>query len=195
MQHLPILKICSCPCQAGPKAFAGYAATSIKANRRFANLDGLSFLFINLFVVIVYWLSGSRIGDGVLQIGDITAIIGYALMVLYFFMMAQMVILTMPRALERRERVRAVLEHTPEIQDMVDEDPKTNARHEEVLAFRDVSFRFADAEEDTRADPHLCAKRADDGHYRRYRQRQIHSRFADPPVPRCHQRFGPAEWH
>ena len=89
------------------KAFAGYAATSIKANRRFANLDGLSFLFINLFVVIIYWLSGSRIGDGVLQIGDITAIIGYALMVLYFLMMAQMVILTMSRALECCERVRA----------------------------------------------------------------------------------------
>lgn len=35
-------------------AFANYAQTSIKANRRFANLDGLSFLFINLFVVIVY---------------------------------------------------------------------------------------------------------------------------------------------
>ena len=141
------------------KAFAGYAATSIKANRRFANLDGLSFLFINLFVVIVYWLSGSRIGDGVLQIGDITAIIGYALMVLYFLMMAQMVILTMPRALECCERVRAVLEHTPEIQDMVDEDPKTNARHEEVLAFRDVSFRFADAEEDTLSHLDFVCKR------------------------------------
>ena len=81
-------------------AFSDYAETSIKANRRFANLDGLSFLFINLFMVIVYWMSGSRIHDGILQIGDITAIIGYAMMVLFFLMMAQMVILTMPRALD-----------------------------------------------------------------------------------------------
>lgn len=80
-------------------AFSNYAQTSIKANRRFANLDGLSFLFINLFIVIVYWLSGGRISSGHLQIGDITAVIGYALMVLFFLMMAQMVILTMPRAL------------------------------------------------------------------------------------------------
>lgn len=42
-------------------AFSDYAQTSIKANRRFANLDGLSFLFINMFVIIVYWLSGGRI--------------------------------------------------------------------------------------------------------------------------------------
>lgn len=131
-------------------AFAEYADTSIKANRRFANLDGLSFLFINLFVVIVYWLSGAEISVGNLQIGDITAIISYALMVLYFLMMAQMVILTMPRALECCERVRSVLEHTPEIQDLVDTDPEpAEGKNEEVLAFRDVSFRFADAEEDT----------------------------------------------
>ncbi len=144
------------------KAFANYAETSIKANRRFANLDGLSFLFINLFVVIVYWLSGGRIYSGHLQIGDITAIIGYALMVLFFLMMAQMVILTMPRALECCERVRLVLEHTPEIQDMVSENPVSpKEKDDEVLAFRDVSFRFADAEEDTLSHLNFVCRRGE----------------------------------
>lgn len=144
------------------EAFANYAETSIRANRRFANLDGLSFLFINLFVVIVYWLSGGRISAGHLQIGDITAIIGYALMVLFFLMMAQMVILTMPRALECCERVQAVLDHTPEIQDMVSEDPApSREKAEEVLAFRDVSFRFADAEEDTLSHLNFVCRRGE----------------------------------
>ena len=144
------------------KAFANYAETSIKANRRFANLDGLSFLFINLFVVIVYWLSGGRIYSGHLQIGDITAIIGYALMVLFFLMMAQMVILTMPRALECCERVRLVLEHTPEIQDMVSENPASpKEKDDEVLAFRDVSFHFADAEEDTLSNLNFVCRRGE----------------------------------
>ena len=144
------------------EVFANYAETSIRANRRFANLDGLSFLFINLFVVIVYWLSGGRISAGHLQIGDITAIIGYALMVLFFLMMAQMVILTMPRALECCERVQAVLDHTPEIQDMVSEDPApSREKAEEVLAFRDVSFRFADAEEDTLSHLNFVCRRGE----------------------------------
>ncbi len=143
-------------------AFSNYAETSIKANRRFANLDGLSFLFINLFVVIVYWLSGGRIYSGNLQIGDITAVIGYALMVLFFLMMAQMVILTMPRALECCGRVRDVLEHTPEIQDMVSENPQAAAeQRDEVLAFRDVSFRFADAEENTLSHLNFVCKRGE----------------------------------
>ena len=55
------------------EAYSSYADTSIRANRRFANLDGLSFFCINFFVVVVYWLSGGRISAGHLQIGDITA--------------------------------------------------------------------------------------------------------------------------
>ena len=141
-------------------AFSKYAGTSIKANRRFANLDGLSFLFINLFIVVVYWLSGGRISSGNFQIGDITAVIEYAMMVLFFMMMAQMVIMTLPRALECCDRVREVLEHSPEIQDMVAEDPETEEdQTDEVLSFRDVSFRFADAEEDTLFDLNFSCKR------------------------------------
>ena len=131
-------------------AFAAYAETSIKANRRFANLDGISFFFINLFVVIVYWLSGGKIAGGNFQIGDITATISYAMMVMFFLMMAQMVILTLPRALECCDRIQEVLDHSPEIQDLVTENPEEPAdRKETVLEFRDVSFRFADAEENT----------------------------------------------
>ena len=130
-------------------SFANYANTSIKANRLFANLDGLSFFCINFFVVVVYWLSGGQISSGLFQIGDITAVIEYAMMMLFFLMMAQMVILTLPRALECCERVRLVLDHSPEIVDLVDENPGEEKSPREVLAFRDVSFRFQDAEEDT----------------------------------------------
>lgn len=141
-------------------AFSNYAETSIKANRRFANLDGLSYFFINLFVVIVYWLSGGYISLGNLQIGDITAVIQYAMMVMFFLMMAQMVILTMPRALECCERIRAVLEHSPEIRDLVEQDDqKTLPNQDEVLSFRNVSFRFADAEENTLSHLNFSCRR------------------------------------
>ena len=142
-------------------AFSNYAATSIKANRLFANLDGLSFFCINLFVVLVYWLSGAHISSGNLQIGDITALIEYAMMVLFFLMMAQMVILTLPRALECCERVRLVLDHTPEIVDLVDRDPEEDSSNPEVLAFRDVSFRFKDAEEDTLGHLNFVCRRGE----------------------------------
>ena len=70
-------------------------------------------------------------------------------MVLFFHMMAQMVILILPRALECCGRVRRVLDHSPEIVDLVEENPGEEKNPKEVLSFRDVSFRFQDAEEDT----------------------------------------------
>ena len=33
MQHLPILKICSCPCQAGPKTPGGFLVVELRAVR------------------------------------------------------------------------------------------------------------------------------------------------------------------
>ena len=142
-------------------SFADYAATSIKANRLFANLDGLSFFCINFFLVVVYWLSGAEIHAGSFQIGDITAVIEYAILMLFFLMMAQMVILTLPRALECCERIRRVLDHSPEIVDLVEEDPREEADCREVLAFRDVSFRFQDAEEDTLGHLNFVCRRGE----------------------------------
>ena len=75
-------------------------------------------------------------------------------------MMAQMVILTMPRALECCERIRAVLEHSPEIRDLVEQDDqKPLPNQDEVLAFRNVSFRFADAEENTLSHLNFSCRR------------------------------------
>lgn len=134
--------------------FVDYADTSIKANRLFANLDGLSYFGMNAFIVVVYFLAGGRISAGNFQIGDITAIVEYAIMALFYLMMAQMVIITLPRALECCERVRLVLDHSPQIADpepgaAVDMSGRGPLPDGEVLAFRDVTFRFADAQEDT----------------------------------------------
>ena len=141
-------------------SFSSYAKTSIQANRLFANLDGLSFFFVSLFIVFVYWMSGGHIRGGLMQIGDISAVIGYAVMVLFFIMMAQMVIMTMPRALECCNRVQNVLNHSPEIVDFVDKDPKIDEKNSQVLTFDHVTFRFADAEEDTLSDLNFTCKRA-----------------------------------
>ena len=165
-------------------AFSDYAATSIKANRLFANLDGLSFFCINFFVVVVYWLSGARISAGVFQIGDITAVIEYAILMLFFLMMAQMVILTLPRALECCERIRRVLDHSPEIVDLVEEDPREEADCREVLAFRDVSFRFQDAEEDTLGHLNfVCCRGETTAVIGGHRLGQVHRGLPRPSVP------------
>ena len=143
-------------------AFSDYADTAIKTNKLFASLDGLSFFSLNMFMVLIYWISGSRISLGHYQIGDITAIIEYALFILFYLMMAQMIILTMPRALECCQRIQTVLDHRPEITDTDSEDTPTSfEKNNEVLCFKDVSFRFIDAEEDTLSHLNFTCRRGE----------------------------------
>lgn len=129
--------------------FQSYAKTAIKVNKRFAVLDSISFCAINIFVIIVYLLSGARITAGHFEIGDITAIIEYAILSLFFLMMAQMVILTLPRALECCNRIGEILDFSPTIADKTNERVEEEANCKNVLSFKDVSFRFADADEYT----------------------------------------------
>lgn len=128
--------------------FQTYADTSIKVNKKFVILDALSFFAVNMFVVVVYYLSGSRITAGRFEIGDITAIIEYAMLALFFLMMAQMIILTLPRALECCDRIGEILNYTPTIHDGTLKDTD-EVIGETVLSFDRVSFKFSDADEYT----------------------------------------------
>ncbi len=141
--------------------FRSYAKTAVKVNKQFVFLDGISFFAVNMFVVVVYYLSGARITAGHFAIGDITAIIEYAMLALFFLMMAQMVILTLPRALECCDRIGEVLDYTPTIADGSDAFAEEQASGKAVLAFENVSFRFADADEYTLKNLHFTCNRGE----------------------------------
>lgn len=141
--------------------FRSYAKTAIKVNKRFAILDNISFFAVNMFVVIVYYLSGARITAGHFEIGDIAAIIEYAMLALFYLMMAQMVILTLPRALECCNRIGEILDFSPTIADKTDNRILENAESKDVLSFQNVSFRFADADEYTLKNLNFTCKRGE----------------------------------
>lgn len=129
------------------KTFEDYAESSIQANRLFAGLDVAAFTVINLCIVLILWLGGNRIGKGFMQIGDITALTEYAILILFYIIMAQMVIILLPRARVCIRRMEEVLKTEPEIQDSSIKGNWDNTH--EVLRFEDVNFRFSDAEENT----------------------------------------------
>ena len=140
-------------------SFSDYAKTSIGANRKFAHLDAFSYLMINVFIIVVYLISGARISIGAFQIGDITALIEYAWLALFYLVMAQMTLLILPRALECCRRIEEVLDHQPEIRDLVTEENNPVLSDESVLEFKNVSFKYADAEEYTLFDLNFVCRR------------------------------------
>ncbi|MCO7121844.1 ABC transporter ATP-binding protein/permease [Ihubacter massiliensis] len=132
------------------RSFEDYAESAIRANRLFFALESLAFFTMNICIVSILWLGGNRIGAGMMEIGDITALTEYALLILFYLIMAQMVIILLPRANVCLKRIHAVLSHHPEIRDgaRVLQAPSPHPT-EVVCRFRQAGFRFADAEEAT----------------------------------------------
>ena len=139
-------------------AFAEYKTTSVKANKMFAGLDGLVNLVINLFVVVIYWIAGGRIAAGAYGVGNITAIIEYAIMAMFSVYMAQFVILSIPRASECARRLNEVLSFKPQIADKT-ETPVELADADEVMTFENVSFRYADSDENALENLNFVCKK------------------------------------
>lgn len=127
--------------------FEDYRATGVQTVRLFAFMDGYLFSAINLFILAVLAVSGFRIEAGRFAPGDITAVIEYAWLALVYLQLALTVALTLPRAFECLDRIRAVFDHPPQIRDAPDCGPIP--RQPEVLALHGVSFRYPDAEEPT----------------------------------------------
>lgn len=155
--------------------FSRYAKAAIKVNWLFAGLDCSAFFLMNIAEVAVLWFGGNRVGAHAMEIGSISAVLEYAMLILFFIMMAQIVALTLPRAKACLDRADEVINLVPEIRDCVRPahdpldakgDPALDAAMtadaavtadaaepdddaDVVAAFRHVTFRFSDADEDT----------------------------------------------
>ena len=145
------------------EVFSEYAANAIKVNHLFVGLDSSSFFLMNIAEVAVLWVGGNRVGAHAMQIASISAVLEYAILILFFVMMAQMVVLTLPRAAACLNRAQQVLEIEPSIVDgerTLDDgarEPQDEA--DAVAMFDHMSFRFDDADEDTLCDLSFACRR------------------------------------
>ena len=152
------------------RVFGEYAQNAIRVNYVFSGLDCSCFFVINMVEVCVIWLGGNRVGAHAMQIASISAVLEYAILILFYIMTAQMVMVTMPRAKVCLDRAREVLELEPSIVDSVDArdlsvaaaPARALAGERDVVArFDHASFRFADADEDTLHDLNFCCRRGE----------------------------------
>lgn len=141
------------------KSFEDYAKSAITTNRLFAGLDIFALVVINLTVVLIMWIGGNRVGSGSMQIGDITAVIEYAILILFYIIMAQMVIIFIPRAVVCIRRVQEVLDMKERIKDGDKKIEKNNT--DEIIKFENVTFKYDDADENTLNDLSFTCKKGE----------------------------------
>lgn len=101
------------------RVFSDYANAAIKVNWIFAGVDCFSFCLMNIAEVLLMWLGGNRVGAHAMEIGSISAVVEYAMLIMFYIMMAQFVALMVPRAIVCLQRCSDVIYKQPSIVDGV----------------------------------------------------------------------------
>lgn len=126
------------------KANKDLTQTALKVNRIMALGIPLIMLAMNVTSLAITWFGGIRIDSGAMPIGNLTAFLTYVMEILISIMMAMIMFIMLPRAEASAERINEILHTEPSVKEP--KSPKIPSERKGVLAFKDVSFQYADAE-------------------------------------------------
>ena len=106
----------------------------------------LILLVMNCTSILIVWVGAHRVGDGVMQVGDMMAFMQYSMQIIMAFMMITMLSIMIPRASVAAGRIDEVLKTQPQIKDP-DQPQAFDESKKGVIEFKNVSFHYPGAEE------------------------------------------------
>ncbi len=112
---------------------------------------------MNSIMLLIIWVGGQNIDQGILQVGDMMAFIQYTMQILISFLFISMLSIMLPRASVAANRIVEVLETDPSIKDAEDLK-KFNQNKKGLVEFKNVSFRYPDADTEILEDINFTAK-------------------------------------
>lgn len=132
-------------------------ATSLFVNRLMTLLMPVMMLVMNGMTLLVVWVGAHQIAESSMQVGDMMAFIQYAMQIIMSFLMISIMFIFLPRAAVSAERIAEVLNTESSVKDPkkpVPFDPGKKG----LVEFKNVSFRYNDAEEDAVSDITFTAR-------------------------------------
>lgn len=127
------------------RSFEQYANVAIKANKIFAALMPLIMMLMNVLTILLLWFGGKQVVAGSMEIGDIMAIIEYAMLTLFYLIMGAASFIFIPRAQTCAKRINAVLSTIPELGCEKVAHPAKQDQGAKI-EFQNVTFRYDNAE-------------------------------------------------
>ena len=101
----------------------------------------VSTIFMNVTTLIVLWLGSRAVGNGTMNVGDLSAFLTYVSQILMSIMMITMLLMTSARALASARRIKEVLNEEIDITD-AESTEKDRTVEKGRIEFRNVSFRY-----------------------------------------------------
>ncbi len=139
------------------KANQDLTKTSLFVNRIMAVMMPVMMLLMNGLSLMIIWVGSHQVAQSTMQVGDMMAFMQYAMQIVFAFLMMSVMFIMLPRASVSADRIADVLETKPAIM-----DPKKPRQFKQpfkaTIEFRQVCFRYPDAEEDTLHDISFIAR-------------------------------------
>ncbi|QQQ87370.1 ABC transporter ATP-binding protein [Peptacetobacter hiranonis] len=139
------------------KANGDLTKVNIFVNRIMSCMMPAMMLVMNLIAVLIVYKGTYSIDAGTMQVGDMMAFIQYTMQIIMSFLVIAMMSVMIPRASVSAGRICEVIETEPTI-----EDPKNakefSGNKKGVVEFKNVSFKYPDAEEEILSDISFTAK-------------------------------------
>lgn len=131
--------------------------TNIFVNRAMSIMMPALMLIMNSIMLLIIWVGGHNVDQGIMQVGDMMAFMQYTMQIVMSFLMISMISIMLPRAAVSAKRINEVLETTPKIQDKK-ETKKFDNNKKGLVEFRNVSFRYPDADSEILTDIDFVAE-------------------------------------
>ena len=119
--------------------------TNVFVNRAMSLMMPLLMLVMNSIMILIVWVGGHKIDEGIMQVGDMMAFIQYTMQIVMAFLMISMVSIMLPRAAVSARRINEVLEKEPLIKDKK-ETKKLDPSKKGLVEFKNVCFKYPDAD-------------------------------------------------
>ena len=125
-------------------------------NRMMSCMMPAMMLVMNAISVLIVWIGAKNIDTGAMQVGDMMAFIQYTMQIVMSFLMISMISVMLPRAAVSANRINEVLEKDIIIKE--DKNPQAfDASKKGLVEFKNVSFKYPDADEDILHDINFTA--------------------------------------
>ena len=126
-------------------------------NKAMSMMMPLLMFIMNSIMILIVWVGGHNVDQGVMQVGDMMAFIQYTMQIVMAFLMISMISIMLPRASVSARRINEVLEAEPSIKDK--KETKTfDPNKKGLVEFKNVSFRYPDADTEILEDINFTAE-------------------------------------
>ena len=139
------------------KANLDLTKVNIFVNRVMSFMMPLLMFLMNGISLMIVWFGSKNIDSGVMQVGDMMAIIQYTMQIVMAFLMVSMISIMLPRAAVSANRINEILDQDLSIKDK-DETKKFESDKKGLVEFKNVSFRYPDADMEILTDISFTAE-------------------------------------